>query len=102
MACFQYSLIVHDGDRAPSRLCTAARGNPMSPERAFNIVLDAAVLQWAANTKQAELREALDNVLENLGDNTLRRALALRWCRTDQRGRQLIGAWMATDSGRHQ
>ena len=27
----------------------------MSPERAFNIVLDAAVLQWAANTKQGEL-----------------------------------------------
>jgi hypothetical protein len=32
-------------------------------ERAFNIVLDAAVLQWAANTKQGELREALDRVL---------------------------------------
>ena len=31
----------------------------MSPERAFNIVLDAAVLPWAANTKQGELREAL-------------------------------------------
>ena len=26
----------------------------MSPERAWNTVLDAAVLQWAANTKQGE------------------------------------------------
>jgi hypothetical protein len=40
----------------------------MSPERAFNIVLDAAVLQWSANTKQSELREALDRVLEQLGE----------------------------------
>ena len=47
-------------------------------ERAFNIVLDAAVLQWAANTKQGELREALDRVLGQLGDDTLRRALTLR------------------------
>ena len=54
----------------------------MSPERAFNIVLNAAVLQWAANTKQGELREALDRVLGQLGDDTLRRALSLRWNRT--------------------
>ena len=53
----------------------------MSPERAFDIVHDAAVLQWAANTTQAELREAFDRVLEQLGDNTLRRALELRWRR---------------------
>ena len=72
----------------------------MSPERAFNIVLDAAVLQWAANTKQGELREALDWVLEQLGDDTLRRALTLRWNRTDHRGRALISSWMAPDDGR--
>ena len=74
----------------------------MSPEDALSLIIDGAVLQWASNTQQHELREALDCVLEQLGDNTLRRALALRWCRTDHRGRQLIGAWMATDSGRHQ
>jgi hypothetical protein len=62
----------------------------MNPERAWSTILDAAVLQWAANTQQQELREALDRVLEQLGDNTLRRALALRWSKTDQRGRQLI------------
>jgi hypothetical protein len=74
----------------------------MSPERAFNIVLDAAVLQWTANTKQGELREALDRVLGQLGDNTLQRALALRWNRTDHRGRALISSWMAPDDGRRQ
>ena len=68
-------------------------------ERAFNIVLDAAVLQWAANTKQGELREALDRVLGQLGDDTLRRALTLRWNRTDHRGRALISSWMAPDDG---
>ena len=60
----------------------------MSPERAFNIVLDAAVLQWSANTKQSELREALDRVLEQLGEYP-RRAFALRWQRTDHHGRPL-------------
>ena len=34
-------------------------------ERAFNTVLDAAVLQWAANTNQGELREALDRCSGN-------------------------------------
>jgi hypothetical protein len=72
----------------------------MSPERAFNIVLDAAVLQWPANTKQGELREALDRVLGQLGDDTLRRALTLRWNRTDHRGPALISSWMAPDDGR--
>jgi hypothetical protein len=61
----------------------------MSLERAFKIVLDAAVLQWAANTKQGELREALDRVLGQLG-----------WNRTDHRGRALISSWMAPDDGR--
>jgi hypothetical protein len=51
----------------------------MSPERAFNTVIDAAVLHWAADTKRAELREALDQVLVQLSDNTVRRALALKW-----------------------
>jgi len=69
----------------------------MSPERAWNTVLDAAVLQWAANTQQVELRAALDAVLEQIGDITLRRALALRWNKTDPRGRALITAWAAPD-----
>jgi len=51
----------------------------MSPERAFNLVIDAAVVHWSMDTRQAELREALDKVLEQLGDTTLRRALELRW-----------------------
>jgi hypothetical protein len=54
----------------------------MSPERAFSIILDAAVLQWAANTRQRELREALDRVLEQVGETTMQRALALRWNKT--------------------
>jgi hypothetical protein len=63
----------------------------VSPEYAFETVIDAAVLQWAANTKQGELREALDQVLDLIGDTTLHRALALRWSKTDHRGRALIG-----------
>jgi hypothetical protein len=51
----------------------------MSPERAFNLVIDAAVVHWSMDTRQLELREALDKVLDQLGDNTLRRALELRW-----------------------
>jgi hypothetical protein len=50
----------------------------MSPERAFNLVIDAAVVHWSMDTRQAELREALDKVLEQLGDTTLRRALESR------------------------
>ena len=69
----------------------------MSPERAWNTVLDAAVLQWAANTQQVELRAALDAVLEQIGDITLRRALALRWNKTDPRGRALITTGAAPD-----
>ena len=49
----------------------------MSPECAWDTVLNAAVAQWAGNTAQHELREALDQVLEQVGDNTLRRALEL-------------------------
>jgi hypothetical protein len=68
----------------------------MTPERAWKTVLDAAVLQWAANTEQQELREALDLILDQqLGENTLTRALALRWSKADHRGRLLIGsAWL--------
>jgi hypothetical protein len=51
----------------------------MSPERAFNLVVDAAVVHWSMDTRQAELREALDKVLEQRGDTTLSRALELRW-----------------------
>ena len=50
----------------------------MSPERAFNLIIDAAVVHWSMDTRQAELREALDKVLEQLGDTTLRRALESR------------------------
>jgi hypothetical protein len=71
----------------------------MSPECAWDTVLNAAVAQWAGNTAQHELREALDQVLEQVGDNTLRRALELRWSRRDSRGRQLIGAWLSPDTG---
>jgi hypothetical protein len=67
----------------------------VSPEYAFETVLDAAVLQWAANTKQHELREALDQVLDLIGDSTLNRALALRWSKTDHRGRALIGGLLS-------
>jgi hypothetical protein len=67
----------------------------MTPERAWCLVLDAGVLQWAANTKQDELREALDLVLEQIGDNTLSRALALRWSKIDHRGRPLIGGLLS-------
>jgi hypothetical protein len=49
----------------------------MSPECAWDTVLNAAVAQWAGNTAQHELREALDQVLEQVGYNTLRRALEL-------------------------
>jgi hypothetical protein len=51
----------------------------MSPERAFDLVVDAAVVHWSMDTRQAELREALDKVLEHRGDTTLSRALELRW-----------------------
>ena len=51
----------------------------MSPERAFNLVIDAAVVHWSMDTRQDELREALDKVLDQLSDNTLHRALELRW-----------------------
>ena len=51
----------------------------MSPERAFNLVVDAAVVHWSMDTRQAELREALDKVLEQRGDTTLSRALELCW-----------------------
>jgi hypothetical protein len=51
----------------------------MSPERAFDLVVNAAVVHWSMDTRQAELREALDKVLEHRGDTTLSRALELRW-----------------------
>ena len=51
----------------------------MSPERAFDLVVDAAVVHWSMDTRQAELREDLDKVLEHRGDTTLSRALELRW-----------------------
>jgi hypothetical protein len=70
-------------------------GDAMTPERAWKTVLDAAVVQWSANTKQGELREALDLILDQVGDNTLSRALALRWSKTDHRGRPLIGGLLS-------
>jgi hypothetical protein len=48
----------------------------MSPERAFNLVIDAAVVLWSMDTQQHELREALDKVLARFDDTTLNRALA--------------------------
>jgi hypothetical protein len=51
----------------------------MSLEKAFNLVIDAAVVHWSMDSRQAELREALDKVLGQLGDTTLNRALELRW-----------------------
>ena len=61
----------------------------MSPERAFDLVVDAAVVHWSMDTRQAELREALE-VLEHRGDTTLSRALELRW---HKRPRPLVRAF---------
>ena len=62
----------------------------MSPERAFNLVVNAAVVHWSMDTRQAELREALDKVLEQRGDTTLTRALELR---AHKRPRPLVRAF---------
>ena len=62
----------------------------MSPERAFDLVVDAAVVHWSMDTRQAELREDLDKVLEHRGDTTLSRALELRW---HKRPRPLVRAF---------
>jgi hypothetical protein len=62
----------------------------MSPERAFNLIVDAAVVHWSMDTRQAELREALDKVLEHRGDTTLNRALERRW---RKRPRPLVRAF---------
>jgi hypothetical protein len=62
----------------------------MSPERVFNLIVDAAVVHWSMDTRQAELREALDKVLEHRGDTTLNRALELRW---RKRPRPLVRAF---------
>jgi hypothetical protein len=67
----------------------------MSPERAFNLVVDAAVVHWSMDTRQAELREALDKVLEQLGDTTLRRALESRWRKKPPPPR--AGVWAMTN-----
>ena len=61
----------------------------MSPERVFNLIVDAAVVHWSMDTRQAELREALE-VLEHRGDTTLSRALELRW---HKRPRPLVRAF---------
>jgi hypothetical protein len=62
----------------------------MSLEKAFNLVIDAAVVHWSMDTRQAELREALDEVLQQLNDTTLARALELRW---HKRPRPLLRAF---------
>ena len=62
----------------------------MSVEKAFNLVIDAAVVHWSMDTRQAELREALDKVLEERGHTTLGRALELRW---HKRPRLLVRAF---------
>jgi len=51
----------------------------MSPEKALNLVVDAAVTQWASNTKQFELHEALDLILRQYGETTAYRALGIAW-----------------------
>ena len=61
----------------------------MSPERAFDLVVNAAVVHWSMDTRQAKLREALE-VLEHRGDTTLSRALELRW---HKRPRPLVRAF---------
>lgn len=51
----------------------------MSPEKAFNIVVDAAVAHWAADTKRYELHEALDLILKQYGETSAYRALGIAW-----------------------
>ena len=53
MACRLYSLIPYKRDLSALSAVHSIERNPMSPERAFNIVLDTAVLQWAAIPSKA-------------------------------------------------
>ena len=69
----------------------------MSPERAFNIVVNAAVAHWAADTRQHELRVALDQILGQLSDTFPRRILALKW-----KDCGLLEAWLRPDDARRQ
>lgn len=51
----------------------------MTYSQAMARIIDAAVLEWARDTKQADLRTALDTILAREGDNAIHRALTLKW-----------------------
>jgi hypothetical protein len=81
--------MAHSRDRA-ERLRLPSRRLKCPPNGVFNLIVDAAVVHWSMDTRQAELREALDKVLEHRGDTTLNRALELRW---RKRPRPLVRAF---------
>ena len=49
----------------------------MSPEKAFNVIIDAAVAHCAADTRRYELHEALELILKQHGENVTYRALGV-------------------------
>jgi hypothetical protein len=52
----------------------------MTRERAYSIVIDAATERWMIQSPpDPVLREALDTVLQQVGETTRQRALALKW-----------------------
>jgi hypothetical protein len=51
----------------------------MSPGKAFDVVINAAIERWSENTNDAVLREALTQVLEQISDTLPRRALEVKW-----------------------
>ena len=51
----------------------------MSPEKAFNVVIDAAVAHWAAATKRYETARSFRPHLKQYGENVTYRALCVAW-----------------------
>jgi hypothetical protein len=63
----------------PGRDLTRASSRAPAMAHARDIAEPLRLPSRRLNTRQAELREALDKVLEQRGDTTLSRALESRW-----------------------